>query len=69
MAKASTKTPLVSLMAIKRFLERLRHEIVILLPVLWIWIPKIRTFVSLQDLDPYVRGTDPDPSIIKQKQC
>jgi hypothetical protein len=30
--------------------------------VLW-----IRMFLGLQDPDPLVRGTDPDPSIIKQK--
>ncbi len=31
-------------------------------------IPRIRMFLDLldPDLDPLVRGTDPDPSIIKQ---
>jgi len=39
-------------------------------PVLWTRnrIPRIRTYVlSLQDPDLLVRGTDPDPSIFKQK--
>ncbi len=40
--------------------------------VLWIQIQicRIRMFLDLLDLDPdpLVRGTDPDPSIIKQKQ-
>jgi hypothetical protein len=39
--------------------------------VLWIRIRirRIRMFLGLQDpgSDPLVRGTDPDPSIIKQK--
>jgi hypothetical protein len=28
---------------------------------------RIRTFLGLLDPNPLVRGTDPDPSIIKQK--
>jgi hypothetical protein len=31
--------------------------------VLWI---RIRMFLGLQDPDPLVTGTDPDPSVIKQ---
>jgi hypothetical protein len=30
-------------------------------------IPRIHMFLGLPDLDPLVRGMDPDPSIIKQK--
>jgi hypothetical protein len=33
-----------------------------------IQIRKIRVFFGLLDPDPLARGTDPDPSIIKQKQ-
>jgi hypothetical protein len=42
------------------------QNILFVLPVLPIWI---RMFLGLQDPDPLVRGTDPDPdpSIIKQK--
>jgi hypothetical protein len=29
---------------------------------------RIRRFLGLPDPDPLVRGTDPDPSIIKQKK-
>ncbi len=34
--------------------------------VLWIRI-QIRMFMGLMDPDPLVRGTEPDPSFIKQK--
>jgi hypothetical protein len=36
-------------------------------PVLRIRIRRILMFLGLLDLDQLVRGTDPDPSIIKQK--
>ncbi len=36
-------------------------------PVLRIRIRKIRIFLGLLDPDPLVRGTDADPSIMKQK--
>jgi hypothetical protein len=38
-----------------------------LTPLLRIWIRKIRMFLGLLNPDPLIRGTDPDPSFIKQK--
>ncbi len=34
----------------------------------WIRIRRIHMFLGLLDPDPLVRGTDADPSIIRQKQ-
>jgi hypothetical protein len=43
-------------------------QVCILPTLLWIRIRRIRMFLDLLDPDPLVRGTDPDPSINKQKK-
>jgi hypothetical protein len=41
-----------------------KNDVIILKPVLGVRIRGIRKFLGLLDLDPLVRGTDPDPSLL-----
>jgi hypothetical protein len=43
----------------------LKSTVDVFYPVLWIRIDMIHMFLGLPNPDPLVRGSDPDPSIIK----